>query len=376
MDENNMEQRIHEALDAAMPESSRFQTLEGDIFADLSKAKKHYRRYHVAVPALIIALLFLSTAAAYTAVHLTTVSEWLGIESGNAPGISTPIEGTDDVSFELTGLAYQDNTMILAIHAVPSREGILLYPSDRLATGLGLTAPVRYTIQGVPEPYGDLPLNEYISATEQDVCWTMLLLTGPDDRQLSNAKWVMQEDGSMMIFIEIVPVEMKTGDTLRFRTVTASMSDDQARSFSRSGLTAAMLQNGSRGELAVSAEQCLFADEPVYSTESYVQEATGIEFRNIAIWKTPAFLTVCYSYRLPEEIPDREQSVVTAGPSIMYKNAVSFISSEEMTDDGIWVVCRETIPTVSTPYNGKLIIMTNTGNGTVISELPWQMTAD
>lgn len=372
MNEDNMERKIREALEKAVPEYDTLHSFENDVFAKLDNAKRKSRRNHIVIPVLVISLLFLSTAAAYTATHLTTVSEWLGITDANAPQISTPIKGTDDVSFELTGMAYQDNTLILAIHATPAAENILLYPSDRLATGLGLTAQISSTIQGIPEPYGNLPLDEYLAGTGQKVCWTLLMLTGPEGNEISNAKWIMQQDGSMMIFLEIVPVQMEPESTLKFRTVTASMSNERARSFSRSELTKEMLRNGSRDEFAVTGEQCLFTGEPEYCIDTYVQEETGIEFKDIRVWKTPVSLTLCYSYRLPKEIYNSETAEVTVGPSVMYKNAVSFIETVENVSGEEWIVCKETIPSVSEPYKGKMIITVSTDKGVVLSELPLQ----
>lgn len=266
--------------------------------------------------------------------------------------------------------------MILAIHAAPLREGVLLYPSDRLATGLGLTAPVNSTIMGIPEPYGELPLDEYLAETGQKVCWTLLMLTGPADDQISYAKWVMQQDGSMMVFVEIMPVKMEQDTALGFRTVTASVSDEYARALGRTELTKEMLRRGSRDGFTVTGEQCLFTGEPDRCIDTYMQEETGIEFKDISIRKTPVSFTLCYSYRIPEEMRDRENIEVTAGPSVMYKDAVSFTETNEITDGEEWTVCKETILSVHDPYEGKLIITTSTDRGVVISELPWQTTED
>lgn len=237
-DVNDLSGQIRASLDQELDFLNNQESNANAIFSRLDQPGK--RKYRLTTRVLITAVLvlILMASAALAIGNWTSIAGWLGINETDRNQQPSILLAKDDyVSFELVEAVTAGENIVLAIHAVPQRNDLLLCP---YAYGLvDRDVPVGRILKNMAEEYADLSVDEYATLTGKTIRWALMEFISTEEQRTMDLsmktqnEWYLQSDGTIMIFFDIDTDleidELKQDTYLELNTLFATLSDPEMK---------------------------------------------------------------------------------------------------------------------------------------------------
>lgn len=342
INENDPGRQIQDILNIELAFLDSQKSSADMIFQRLDQTEKPERRLAPGILLAAVILIILTSSVALAIGNWTSIAEWLGIkESRGKEPMSLLLAKDDYVTLELTEAVTVERNLILAVHAIPQKESELLCPYNYAFVD-------RFTIdkifENVDEEVTGLTPYEYAERTGQTMRWVefsylpLLENTGSDQHWTILEDWYLQPDGSVMIFynMDLVGVNKETG-LQNTKLYFMSLSDQELQDW---------IARNDRPTIHGKTVQLDWSKVPsvepeTHSLDSFVQEDTGVELRNIRLYSTPHTHTLSYAYRV------RDDSVAALHPHVLVApaNDIGWVDrweTEEVEIDGEkWIQCSK-----------------------------------
>lgn len=363
LNEKDLSQKIQDSLNRELEFLDHQETNVNAILNRLDPKEKKARRSMHALPVTVLSLLLLITSVALAAGHWTGIAEWLGIKNRVETKQPSVILAKDDfVSLELVEAATFERNIVLAVHAVPQQDSVLLCPYPGVSADSPLMGKV---FENIDEEHGNLTVDEYAKLTGKSIRWLLFYGRPKGENELSyrvsaTDDWVLQEDGSVMIFYNMDLGEYDKAALRELETTFASMTTREKEDYVPS------VDNSLTKRNAVHLDWAQISPvEPKYTAlDSLIQEDSGVELRDIRLYSTPHCYILKYMYRVQKD------SVASLHPRVLVAPAKNIIwvngwDTQEVEVDGeTWIQCYKTFYSneddlpdwfVSVQYQGEYV---------------------
>lgn len=340
MNEKESGWQIRETLNTELAFLDSQESSADTIFRRLDQTEKPARRLAPGILLAAMILIILTSSVALAIGNWTSIAEWLGIKDSNGKeSISFLLAKDDYVTLELTEAVTMERNLLLAVHAVPQKETELLCPYyDAFVNQLTIDK----VYENVAEEDSGLTLYEYAERTGKTIRWVdfsyLPQLENSEQRWSILDDWYLQADGSVMIFynMDLVGVNKETGlqnSKLYFMSLSNQEFNDWIGRDYRPTMHGETVQ--------FDWSKVPIAEPETLSLDSFVQDDTGVELRDIRLYFTPHTYTLCYAYRV------RDDSVAALHPRVLVApvNDIGWVdrwATEEVEIDGEeWIQCSK-----------------------------------
>ena len=345
-DVNDLSGQIRASLDQELDFLNSQESNANAIFSRVDQPEK--RKYRLTTRVLITAMLvlILMASAALAIGNWTSIAGWLGINETDRNQQPSILLAKDDyVSFELVEAVTAGENIVLAIHAVPQRNDLLLCP---FAYGLvDRDVPVGHILKNMAEEYADLSIDEYATLTGKTIRWALMEFISTEEQRIMDLsmktqnEWYLQSDGTIMIFFDIDTDleidELQQDNYLEMNTLFATLSNPEMKKC-RSDTDRSFIRKDTVRidwtQIPVVEPQCLALD-------SFVQEESSVELRDVRLYLIPYSYSLNYLYRV------REDSIAALHPNVWVGpvDNIGYVrtwETKEVEMDGVkWVKCHK-----------------------------------
>ena len=340
MNEKEPGQAIQDAMNIELVFLDSQESSADMIFQRLDQTEKSTRRLTPGILLAAVILIILTSSIALAIGNWTSISEWLGIKDSNGKEPMSFLLAKDDyVTLVLTEAVTMERNLLLAVHAVPQKESELLCPyHDAFVDQLTIDK----IYENVAEDDSGLTLYEYAERTGKTIRWVdfsyLPQLENSEQRWSILEDWYLQADGSVMIFynMDLVGVNKETG-LQNSKLYFISLSDQELNDWIARDYRPTM-----HGEtVQFDWSKVPIVEPETLSLDSFVQEDTSVELRDIRLYSTPHTYTLCYVYRV------RDDSVAALQPRVLVApvNDIGWVdrwATEEVEIDGEkWIQCSK-----------------------------------